>query len=223
MKRLLESLICLLVAGCSLPPEVMFRSEESKTVSGGPVFNRIRFIRDGASDIWMMNQSHDAGKTFERLAIKVTGKHAEFFQLDPGALDWNNSIGQREYRVSCALCHSNGPRAIRPAERLSVSETLRLSLWNLKIKMYPRIESEAAPGFDHRTPFRFAGTFANSPLKVATCAYCHREDGPIARGTLVRQNALAISSMVANGHMPPLGIPLPAAQRKELDQFLRGF
>lgn len=237
MKRFLEFFLLgagcsLLATGCSLPSDVMFRSAESHTATGGDVYNRVHFVRDGSRDVWMMNQSHDGGRTFERLAIVVDGKQASFYQLEAGALEWRATDGaagapaQREYRVACALCHANGPRAIRPNGTLegdlTFAERLRVSLWNLRIKMYPRLHSDAAPGFDHKIPFRFAGTFANSPLKVATCAYCHREDGPVARGTLVRQNALTIASMVDRGEMPPLGIPLPAAQKRELDRFLKG-
>ena len=119
-----------------LPKEVMFRSEESRTVSGGDVLNRIKLISDDARDIWMMNQSHDGGRSFERLAIVVEDSKATFYQLEPGALEWSQTPTQREFKVSCALCHSNGPRAVRPQDSPSWSESIRIALWNLKIKSY---------------------------------------------------------------------------------------
>jgi hypothetical protein len=220
------------VSQMHLPREVQLRSEESFAADGGPVFNRIRFFEDATRDIWMMNQSHEgltlATEKWDRLAIVVDRKlkTAQFFQLESGALDWSEGLKQRQFRVSCALCHSNGPRAIRPApaDARTFGDWLRVSLWNIKIKRYPRLRQEAGEGFNHSdVPLRFAGSFANSPLKVAVCACCHREDGLVARGTLTRQNALTISAMVANGHMPPLGIPLPDSQLAELNRFLKGF
>ena len=225
MKRLLKYLLSFLLAGCSLPTEVTFRSLESRTIGDQPVVNQIRFARVGARDVWMMNQSHDGGSNFDRLAIVVENQRAEFFQLAPGPLVWSDDLRtqQREYQVSCALCHANGPRAIRVEGNVTLRERAQVAWWNLKIKMYPRVVSEAAAGFDHKVPFAYTGAFANSPLRVATCAFCHREDGPIRRGTLLRQNSLTIASMVDRGEMPPFGLPLPASERRELDRFLKGF
>lgn len=141
-----------------------------------------------------------------------------------GAMDWLAGQKQVQFRVACTLCHANGPRVIRPApaEGRAAGDWLRTALWNLKIKSYPRLTQVEAP-FERTTRLEFRGEFAHTPLKVATCVFCHREDGPVARGTLRRENSLAIQAMVANGHMPPLGIPLPASQREELEKFLKGF
>ncbi|MCB9027127.1 MAG: hypothetical protein H6625_12460 [Bdellovibrionaceae bacterium] len=37
---------------------IFIESEESKTISGNPVFNKIKWISKKDKDIWMMNQSH---------------------------------------------------------------------------------------------------------------------------------------------------------------------
>lgn len=228
---LTAALMISTVASRNLPSEISIRSEESFAADGGPVFNRIRLLIKGSREIWMMNQSHLGlalpKEKWDRLAIVVDreAKTAQFFQFETGPLQWSEGLKQRDFRVSCALCHSNGPRAIRPApaDSRSIGEWMRVSLWNLKIKMYPRLSSMAGAGFAHtNVPFRFTGHFANTPLKVAVCVSCHQEGGLVARGTLIRQNALAIASMVERGHMPPLGIPLPASQRAELDRFLQG-
>ncbi len=234
----------MLVAGALLTPmffngsPVLFiQSRESKTVDGHAVFNRIRLISSTDKDVWMMNQSHYGSMAkagdWDRLAIVVdktrSPKVAQFYQFEPGPLEWKEGMVTKPLRVSCFLCHSNGPRAIRPdfqssVAGLSLIERGQTFVWNLRIKAYGRILPH--PDLDRptsETPFRFQGKLENQRLSVATCMHCHQESGLFARGELRRQNAIAIQFMVSSGAMPPLGMSLSEQEKKSIDEFIAGF
>jgi mono/diheme cytochrome c family protein len=228
-----------------LPPgSVLIQSEESRTLSGGPVFNRIRKISRPGQEIWMMQQSHEGidapAERWERLAIVVEGAsgsgdrpaQARFYQLEPGPLEWPVA-GQplpraREFRVSCFFCHSNGPRAIRPergstAAPLALMDRVRVAAWNWGIRRQGRVAVDAThdrldPGL--RVPFRSQGVLENDALRVQACARCHgASDG---RSPLLRQQAITIDFMVRNGYMPPDGRALSVSDRRAIRAFIRG-
>lgn len=215
---------------------ILIESRESKTIQGGPVFNRIRKISQNGKTIWMMQQSHDGvnapPEKWERLAIVLDHKTktAEYFQLEHGPLDWNPNAKQEPLRVACGLCHSNGPRAVRPnfdsAEaKISLKDQLRIFAWNLGTKLNGRIEESPLEKIKDatqrlgRNPFKYRGELENQPLQVKTCTHCHTESGFLARGTLTKQNFMAIRFMVESGSMPPPGFSLPAAEKAQILQF----
>ena len=164
-----------------------------------------------------MRQSHGGMNLprdkWDSLAI-VMEKKANFIQLNP-------ATGKRiEYKVSCFMCHSNGPRAIRPVEgSLGLTDSLRVKILNLRIKLYGRVESEGT--IVGNTPFRHEGKISNTPLELARCTSCHKEDGFLSRGTLTRQNSITINYMVKNAHMPPFGELTPKEQQY-LENFMEG-
>jgi mono/diheme cytochrome c family protein len=216
--------------------EIIIESEESKTVQGTPVFNKISYQKIGKRDIWMMNQAHDGLKgKWDRLAIIVDTNlgfgRVKFYQLSPGELKWSKDIKQVPYNVPCFICHSNGPRAIRPNfESSKVSYNLKtkvkIFLWNMKIKSYGKLV-EYADQIDidkkQKPPFRTRGKYENEVLKVGTCIKCHKESGFLARGSLTRQHKTTIKHMLKKGYMPPLGFSLSSKEEKELEVFLKGF
>ena len=215
---------------------VAFFSEESKTLEGAPVANAISFSKQGVLDIWMMNQSHSgagaSAEKWDRIAIVVNRdkKTAKFYQLKPGKLKWEEPVAEQEFKVSCRVCHANGPRAIRPLEgldgkALDFADAFQIWKWNLKIKAYGHLTASANESLDGKKrliPFQLQGEFANERLKVGICVSCHRDSGPFAHGALTRQNSITIKHMVESGHMPPLGIPLIRSQKLELQRFLSG-
>lgn len=218
---------------------ILLESEESKTTKDGPVFNRIRWFPGKREDVWMMQQSHHGlaavEEEWDRLAIIIdktrSPKTARFIQLEPGPLEWKEGLKPKAFRVSCFMCHSNGPRAIRPNAasdqiRLSMGERLKVLAWNLRIKTYGRVVPAEIHEVEDRTavvPFRFRGNLENQRLQVKTCLHCHRESGVFARGALTRQNALTIQFMVSKGHMPPLGFSLSKEELGEVEDFIAGF
>lgn len=166
-----------------------------------------------------MKQSHGGRnlpkENWDKLSIQM-GKKASFLQTDP------LTDKRIEYKVSCFMCHPNGPRVIRPVEgSLGFSDNLRVKLLNLRIKLYGRVQSEILPQMGN-VPFRHKGKISNAPLTLSRCTSCHKEDGLFARGTLTRQNSLTISFMVNEKHMPPLGA-LTSLERKYLENFMNGF
>ncbi len=219
--------------------EIFIESEESKTMSGNAVFNKIKWIRLEGKDVWMMNQSHHGPslkkEAWDRLAIVVdktiTPKSVKFYQLEPGPLEWNGNQKKKPFKVACFMCHSNGPRAIRPNYSSTFSPTglkdrLKIYMWNLRIKSYGMVsEHSSHTKLDKKLipPFRWRGQYENEILKVKTCMRCHKESGFMARGTLKRQNVPTIKFMVERGHMPPLGFSLSQNEKKELERFLKGF
>ena len=124
--------------------EVFIESEESKTITGNPVFNKIKWIKREDKDIWMMKQSHHGTHTkngeWDRLAIVIdktkSPMTARFYQLESGPLEWMGDPREIPFRVSCYMCHSNGPRAIRPNYDSPFNETslwgkLKIAYWNI--------------------------------------------------------------------------------------------
>ena len=114
----------LFVSCLSKTSEIKIQSKESKTIDGFAVYNSIKLISEKNKDIWMMNQSHFGQNPdptmLDRLVIIVDTstkpKSAEFYQLPSGKLEWSEDLRLQkiDYKVSCFMCHANGPRALRP-------------------------------------------------------------------------------------------------------------
>jgi len=211
---------------------------ESKTIYGKPVYNKIKFIRSYGRDIWMMNQGHEGlkAKKWDRLAIIVEWKkgkiEARFLQLPSGPLEWSENLLQQkiENRVSCFMCHSNGPRVIRfehsKTTPLSIREKVKIVLWNLRIKSYGRINEASLHTRSDETlevPFRLRGKKDNEILIVGACIKCHSNEGFLSRGNLTRQNSLTIDFMVKNKFMPPAGFMISDHEKKQIKDFVEGF
>ena len=219
---------------------IVIESLESRTQEGLPVFNEIKWLPGRDRDVWMMNQSHsgahaNAGQ-WERLAIVIdktkSPKVAKFYQLQAGELDWKENLPEAPKRVSCFMCHANGPRAIRPnadspSATLNGWQKAKIAFWNARIKSYGRVVADPAMSVGvpdaNGYPFRLEGEFENKSLKVKTCQLCHKENGFLARGELKGQHFMAIRFMIDSGQMPPLGIPLSAEDKQEIERFLKGF
>lgn len=231
--------VLLVVIYCDDDQEILFESQESKTETMAPVYNKIRSFSFKDKDVWMMNQSHNGphinNNQWDRLAIVVdkTKKpyQASFYQLESGPLTWQENLKKIPYKVSCFMCHSNGPRVIRanldsPLFSSSAKDRLTTFWWNLKIKSYGRVVLAQTADSDNpseKIPLRWSGSFDNQNLQIATCLKCHKETGFFARGTLLRQQIPTIKFMLERGYMPPMGFSLPPQEKQALDRFIRGF
>lgn len=221
------------------PTPILIQSLESKTTNGDPVFNQIQFIPGWERDIWMMNQSHHGLSApdlkWDRLAIIVDKKGpvktARFLQLPPGPLEWDDSLLNKsiEYRVSCFICHSNGPRAIRADAgglKLNSFSQLKIQLWNLRIKTYQRVlqdPQQAQKDVNLKIPFRHLAKIDNETLQVASCTRCHSDDSWLQRGPLTRQNRLTIQFMLESKQMPPPGFSISPEDKSRIQKFILGF
>lgn len=221
--------------------EVMIESEESKTIEGNSVFNKIKFIPGLKRDIWMMNQSHhgpDAGSdNWDRLVIIVekyeTPKKVKFYQIKSGKLNWSESLVQEQIsnKVACFMCHSNGPRAIRPnynsnTVSYSLSSKVKVALWNMRIKTYGKTqlhEEHSQKDQFLKVPVKYTGHYENQKLEITSCTKCHSEDGIFARGYLSRQNAITVKFMIENKYMPPPGFTITNEDKLKLNKFIKGF
>ncbi len=216
---------------------VLFQSEESSTEEYGPIYNRVSWQSTESEDIWMMQQSQGVFdtnfKNWERLIITVdkttTPKTAKFVQTMPGDFDFSNHPKSIEFRVPCGVCHTNGPRAIRPVTDrssftpISWKDRVKIAVWNLRIKMYGRVVSSARTHlneFPRKMPFEFDDSFAKRRLAVQTCNHCHN-DSKWGRGPLTRQNHASILFMVEKGYMPPLGFGMSLSEESELMRFVK--
>jgi hypothetical protein len=220
---------------------VHIESAESKNLELKSVFNEIRWIPGVKRDIWMMNQSHfgrhPQTSHWERLAIVIDKTKsppvAKYYQFEAGPLIWEDSLLAKQvpYRASCFICHNNGPRALRPMSEsqeasLNFRDRAKILLWNARIKTYGRIHYDLEHDEKDKTlavPFSFHTSADQDELKVKTCVICHKEQGFLGRGALVRQQTGTIKSMVVRGEMPPPGFRLSEAENKELQDFLKGF
>lgn len=230
----------LLIIALNDDQEIFLESKESKTVEGSPVFNKIKWFQFKDKDIWMMNQSHHGSvglgpDSWDRLAIVVdktqSPKRATFYQLEPGPLEWKEGLSEKPFKVSCYICHNNGPRAIRPnydspLNPTSLKDRLKISYWNLRMKLYGRVlphTSHDARDSSLERPFRFHSPYENEALKVKTCMKCHKEFGLFARGFLSRQQIPTIKFMLESGEMPPIGFSLSPDEKIQIERFLEGF
>lgn len=220
--------------------EVFLESKESKTVEGSPVFNKIKWFQFKDKDVWMMNQSHHGTKglgpdSWDRLAIVIdkiqSPRRVRFYQLEPGALEWKEGLAEKPFKVSCYMCHNNGPRAIRPNYDSPLNPTLfkdrlKIAYWNLRMKFYGRVlphSSHDEKDSSGDQPFRFRSTYENEPLKVKTCMKCHKESGLFARGFLSRQQIPTVRFMLESGEMPPVGFNMSSEEKAQMEKFLEGF
>lgn len=202
-----------------LSSPVVFQSAESRTIDGGPVFNEIKWSWKDGKEVWSMRQSHGGRNLpkvkWDKLAI-VMEKEATFLQFDPQT---NELI---EYKVSCFMCHSNGPRSIRPEPgTLSFPDLVKVQLLNLRIKLYGQLKAKVLPQIGN-VPFRHSGKLSNEILKLPRCTSCHQDKGFFSRGFLTRQNAITIEFMVKQQHMPPIG-SLSLQEQAYLSAFMEGF
>lgn len=208
---------------------VLIQSQESKTGEDRPVFNRISFQPGRDRDVWMMQQSHQGltgdADLWDRIAIVVqhdARRTAEFYQLEPGALVFDQDEKAVAKKAQCFMCHPNGPRAIRPDQtnsqvKLTRWDRFRVQIWNLRIKTYGRV---VAPVQNLEADFRMQSKPANELLTVTACTRCHSDDGLVRRGHLTKQNFMAIDFMLRNNLMPPPGFFLDEKDRQVIQQFI---
>lgn len=209
---------------------IFIESLESKTNTNGAVFNKIQFASTADSEIWLMQQSHSGANApqheWDKIAIVVKKdnsiRKAEFYQLAPGPEPISMNLKPIGLKASCFLCHSNGPRAIRPnldSQEVKVSywDQARIQLWNLKIKSYGPMASLAP--VSSKKEFRYDHSMANRELKVQSCTKCHNSEMFFGRGVLTKQNFMTIKFMVENKFMPPPGFQLTDQDRAELEEF----
>jgi hypothetical protein len=220
----------LLYSFLTTTPSVKFESTESKTIEGKPVFNKIKLESHSTYDRWTMKQSHSGvqlpNDLWDELEIIVDKTQqpftASFKQFKAGK--------EVEYRVSCFVCHSNGPRLIRANVNSQVlalkpAEKLQIFWWNLKIKSYGKVlsaEPDDLAGSQRKVPLMFQSPLDKDQLQIKTCRYCHGGNSPFARSMLERQQAGTIEHLVSTGAMPPWPFSLDAHERQQLKDFLEG-
>jgi hypothetical protein len=224
----LTALITAIVFAYKDTSPIVIESLESKTINDAPVFNSISFLPARKQDTWLMKQSHNGAQwpahQWDSLAIVVDKTHspktAQYFQFKA------NRKTQIDFKVSCFLCHSNGPRAIRPNLNStdvpnSTWALFRIQILNLRIKTYGRVVHTPTEfeKLNAKTPFRWASSQANEKLNVKTCLTCHNENGFLARGLLTRQNFLAINFLLKNKLMPPSGFKLSDEELAQINKF----
>lgn len=185
-----------------------FISLESKTVTNGDVYNRIKFIPGVYSDIWLMQQSHQginlSSDTWDRLAIVVdktkTKPVATFFQFVGGALVMGTAKENAPFRAPCFSCHASGPRAIR-AKTSHWLDDIKIALLNMRIKMYGAVDGKSSQEHDDGYPFRRKHVALKKSLQRESCVRCHHSDG--LRNELLRDHFSTAQFLVKNGEMPP--------------------
>ncbi len=209
---------------------VEFISHESKHINGDPIYNRISLIKAAGKDIWLMQQQQQKYSTqyhlWDRLAIVVdrSSNQVQYYQLQPGPLEWTELTASQAipHKVTCIKCHVNGPRAIRPdpAHKISLSDQIKISLWNYKIKRYPRLENKP-PRLG--SPAHLIAHQQKIPLflKMKVCATCHN-DSPSGRNFLSNQHAPSIIYMLENKLMPPSGEFISPDDMMKIKSILNG-
>ncbi|WPU63296.1 hypothetical protein [Peredibacter starrii] len=210
-----------------LTSPITFASAESRTAEDAIVYNEITWQWKDGQDVWIMRQSHEGltpkKENWDKLVITVKNEKTRFYQLAPGVNEFTGKEKEVPFKVSCFMCHPNGPRAIRPMEFNSLGEKIQVGLLNLRIKLYGKLENiNSAQNQVGDVPFRHEGKISNTPLTLPACMKCHQDQGLFSRGFLTRQNGITIDFMVKNTHMPPFG-DLSQKEQKYLKDFMDGF
>ena len=231
--RIIVSLGVVVATSCSIlmfdQSPILIESQESMTNKKEPIFNKIQYIPGINKDIWLMKQSHRGLKApenqWDRLSIVVKNRKDEaIFRQHSNTTQLGIESPTKDFSVSCYLCHSNGPRAIRPKwdskwAPVSYWNQARIQLWNLRIKLYGTMKGI---GEGSRSPFAMNHWNLKQELKIKACTKCHH-DGFLGRGVLKKHHFLSIKFMVENRYMPPKGFSLKESDRKKIEDFVTQF
>lgn len=185
----------------------VFQSWESKNGLSGVIYNQVYFLPGDKRDIWYMQQVQNGlENNWDHIAIIVDRSTkpltATYLQLEPktpqAKID-QKSLWEIErnfkivpHKVDCQICHTNGPRKIRPQPGSPWS----LSIWmmNERMKSYSRNVQSDVPQSKAKH-FR---------VSHGSCTKCHFE-GPQGRGALSSKNWIAIKFLMESKLMPPGG------------------
>ena len=197
---------------------VAFVSGESRGHDGDRVINRIwqigaREASGGAfrADVWCMAQRR-ADETKAQpslLAITIAAatkkglpRSATFLQLRKTRAGTYKIVAPQ---APCLMCHSNGPRGIRPerVERLPVpneEETSIIAGWNTEIAGTGEIVGvdPRESGRIQMPPLHLLPSGGGAELKVGMCADCHRS-GSGVRSPLRPENEGSIRFLIGGG------------------------
>ena len=163
-----------------------------------------------------------APEKWEALMIKVDKTQRPYRVTYHQLLDGKET----EFRVSCYLCHSNGPRAVRAHSEsegapLTTGNKLLVNYMNLVIKSYGKMKT-LEDSLKRRNPLMFKGRNDLKTLEVASCTMCHH-DHWWGRGILTRQQAMPITHLIAKNQMPPWPFTLSAEEKTQIKEFIQGF
>jgi hypothetical protein len=123
-------------------------------------------------------------------------------------------------KIRCHLCHANGPRAIRPDTgklNLSVTESLKVQMFNLRIKTYGSMTGVAGYQTAQGEKFESANPILRRQMNLESCSSCHKRGG--LRNELTYENFETAKFLVEQGAMPPF--PFRTSER-DLESFKRG-
>lgn len=212
---------------------LVFRSLESVTESGEPVYNRVRLLAGWDQDVWLMQQSHRGlaavYEKWDRLAIVVDkSEHpyrSRFYQFTSGDLDFPPGSEIVPLKARCFACHANGPRAIRPSpstpeSQVSWLDRARLALWNLRVKSYGSVESRAGRELPGGVPFRSRMPILSQKLPIKSCEKCHSDNG--IRKPLRVEHLGTADFLVREGFMPPFPFSTTESEKMLLRRMAAG-
>jgi hypothetical protein len=212
---------------------ISFESLESKTQTGAPIFNQVKFVPGWKRDVWLMRQSQhgydpDLSK-WDRLAIVVDKTQrpyrADFYQFTPGRkLVLAEPAEAAPYKARCYACHANGPRAIRPEFsslklRPGIMDRFAFAAMNLRVETYGRVLSFPGQNFPGGAPFRSSMPIFSRPLDMKTCLKCHSEHG--IRRPLKLEHIGTARFLVNRGLMPPFPFRASPEEIERLNQLAR--
>ena len=224
--------IAILFTFLTVSESVTFESLESEDEQGNPIYNQIRFFPGWKKDVWVMRQAqtgyHSQKSDWDRLAIEVDKTQkpyvATFYQLASGALELDSNPSIVPFKARCMACHANGPRAVRAKidskkVPLQISEQLRLTILNLRIKSYGLITNKPAKSFVEGAVFKSKLDVMSQPLGLKSCLKCHSDTG--MRAPLLLEHLGTAHFMLDRGLMPPFPYKADPGELKYLKKLMR--
>lgn len=183
-----------------------FVSKELKDHRGVHEKNKIYFKPGIKEDIWIMRQTpSDSGlpeSKRDMLAIRVKKGKASFYQLQPDSSLEPESWEYKTFRAPCGVCHTNGPRAIRPKKDLGAWGQLKVFTVNMRIKTYGKLANQVGRESDKKD-FHYLEKDQIKSLNLASCTKCHSDTG--IRAALTNEQWSTMKHLVETNSMPPSG------------------
>lgn len=211
-----------------------FKSAES-SFNLGAVRNCILLFEEGNSQFWLMKQDiqYDKGNVANLIGIVVdvskdprkAKSTASYFEFDRTKFEDAGVLQPQAYKVPCLMCHSSGPRAIRPYSQDSLYpeskiDLAKLEVWNQKIAALKQVDY-AKPNSQQEGKLQLSDARSQIPLNIVACTECHSKSGIREPLTYMQQNSITfLTGNHPTAAMPPKGHSISKVDQDCLDKWL---
>lgn len=192
----------------------------------GVVENCIKEFKTSQGTLWLMRQNIETTTTSGRNIANLIATYVEarpnqtpisyYLELDRPAFEARGTIVPMDYKVPCGMCHSSGPRLIRPQaaseKKFSLKDKRLLTAFNKRILEYKIVETFKPSGTTGEKLYPRQDT-PPKPLQLAACYECHnsktgvRAELSTHQAASIHYLAFASGTDLGTAQMPTLDAP----------------